>query len=712
METLNPSSTAANKRAFSSPSSVKRSDGSSDPLEHGLDRELTFSRTIRKIGAGLENLGNTCFLNSVVQCLTYTEPLAAYLQDVGHEKRCHVAGFCALCAMQKHVRLALQASGRIVAPKYLVSNLRCISRNFRNCRQEDAHEYMINLLECMHKCCLPSGVPSESSDAYRSSLVHKIFGGSLRSQVKCAQCSHCSDKFDPFLDLSLDISKADSLQRAFASPLCKQKVRAVKQLTVSKAPYVLTVHLKRFEAHRSEKINKKVEFASAVDMKPFVSGPYTGNLKYTLYGVLVHYGRSSHSGHYACFVRTSSGMWYSLDDNRVIQVSEKTVFNQKAYMLFYVRDRQNQAPKNTVAVNGLNTKETLQKEVPLPQANGDLSLVKEGSKAACTVLLRKDSPLLDGSINTQIIVNLPPVVKDGNSVDEKNSVNNLNEAANSSKVKNVSTGNSHIEEAVLVNHTLGHQLEGSATSTESVKASSDEGTLTIPRKTRKGNMKTLQVGLKSFKLALGVRKKKKKKKGRSSNSGVKVISDELLSNKRATDQERNTSQITSASGSTCLNGKDNSVNVHNEKIWSRNGNMLLGSPKGELKERTNQNGAVLASGQQKTLKSSDMSEASQKPKERESPQKTRWPFSHVVCQRQWLLNGMRKFQLLRWDRVKAQESDMDEEYDKGKKKKIRIKEEMYAGPNPFQLIASKKQQTDKKKKWTQRMNTAKTGFRI
>lgn len=58
-----------------------------------------------------------------------------------------------------------------------------ISRNFRNARQEDAHEYMVNLLESMHKCCLPSGVPSESPSAYEKSLVHKIFGGSLRSQV-------------------------------------------------------------------------------------------------------------------------------------------------------------------------------------------------------------------------------------------------------------------------------------------------------------------------------------------------------------------------------------------------------------------------------------------------------------------------------------------------------------------------------------------------
>lgn len=48
---------------------------------------------------------------------------------------------------------------------------------------------MVNLLESMHKCCLPSGVPSESSSAYEKSLVHKIFGGRLRSQVDFLFCS-------------------------------------------------------------------------------------------------------------------------------------------------------------------------------------------------------------------------------------------------------------------------------------------------------------------------------------------------------------------------------------------------------------------------------------------------------------------------------------------------------------------------------------------
>ncbi|KAL0735036.1 hypothetical protein Bca4012_011246 [Brassica carinata] len=903
METLNPCSSANNNRAFSSsPSSVKKVDG-----PDSLDRELTFTKTILKIGAGLENLGNTCYLNSVLQCLTYTEPLAAYLQDVAHEQRCRVAGFCALCAMQRHVRNALQATGKILAPKYLVSNLRCVSQNFRKCRQEDAHEYMISLLECMHKCCLPSGVPSESSDAYRSSLVHKIFGGSLRSRVKCAQCSYCSDKFDPFLDLSLDISRADSLQRAllrftavelldnggkvYQCERCKQKVKAEKQLTVFKAPSVLTVHLKRFEAHRSGKIDKKVEFPPAIDMKPFVSGPYEGNLKYTLYGVLVHYGGSIHSGHYYCYVRTSSGMWYSLDDKKVYQVSEKTVFNQKAYMLFYVRDRQNTAPKNPVTVakketnkesvavasliissnrndhvdgstvikasslnapvangtaplracdkgapacltqkdvngketqkdppssveakenpkgqNGtssdqgapdvssqkdINAKEnqkdppssveakeilkmensaapsescdqgapavmtqkdsnakeihtntpssveakenlerpcdvggpavlthkdiinnkTLQKEESLSQANGERSLVKEDSKAACTILPGTTS-----------------VANAANSVDEKNSTNNLNEPDTSLKVKNVSIGDSSIEEAVLDNQTLGHQLEESATSTELMKPTSVEETLAKPRKTRKRNMKTVQVGLSSFKLALGVRKKKKQKRGRSSTLAVKGTSKELLSKKRATDVERSTPLITSkaASGSACLHGKGKSVSVDNERIRTSNGNMLLASTTVELKERTSQNGAVLASDPQQPLKRSDLSEASQNAKRKRDNSKE----EQILLQKEQvtiLTRGLPDTVVAKWDeevsaskktgksestRIGYVADEWDEEYDRGKKKKIRIKEEMYVGPNPFQAFALEKQEMDTKKKWTQGRNTAKTGFRI
>ncbi|CAL5044168.1 unnamed protein product [Urochloa decumbens] len=356
METLNPGAVGKAGAGAAAGSSEGEARGPEKGDSGGIDPELSVARIyLGRIGAGLQNLGNTCYLNSVLQCLTYTEPFAAYLQSGKHKSSCRTSGFCALCALQNHVRAALQSTGKIVTPSTIVKNLRCISRSFRNSRQEDAHELMVNLLESMHKCCLPSGVPSESQSAYEKSLVHKIFGGRLRSQVKCTRCSHCSNKFDPFLDLSLDIAKATTLVRAlqnfteeelldggqkqYQCERCKQKVVAKKRFTIDKAPNVLTVHLKRFSPFNPrEKIDKKVDFQPVLDLKPFVSDSKGADFKYSLYGVLVHSGWNTQSGHYYCFVRTSSGMWHNLDDNQVRQVREADVLKQKAYMLFYVRN--------------------------------------------------------------------------------------------------------------------------------------------------------------------------------------------------------------------------------------------------------------------------------------------------------------------------------------------------------------------------------------
>ncbi|KAF2535852.1 hypothetical protein F2Q68_00022001 [Brassica cretica] len=181
---------------------------------------------------------------------------------------------------------------------------------------------------------------------------------------------------------------------------------------------------------KSEKIDKKVEFPPAIDMKPFVSGPYLtcveqeGNLKYTLYGVLVHCGASIHSGHYYCFVRTSSGMWYSLDDNEVIQASEKTVFNQKAYMLFYVRDRQNTAPKNPVTVA---KKETSKESVAVNRASLIVSSNRNDQVNGSTVIkaCSLNAPVANGTAPLRACDNGSPACltpKDANAKDPPSSV--------------------------------------------------------------------------------------------------------------------------------------------------------------------------------------------------------------------------------------------------------------------------------------------------
>ncbi|OTF74188.1 hypothetical protein BLA29_001758 [Euroglyphus maynei] len=58
---------------------------------------------------------------------------------------------------------------------------------------------------------------------------------------------------------------------------------------------------------------------------------------YKLISVLIHQGQTCNSGHYYCFVRNSNNCWYRMDDNHVSQVRLDEVLDQRAYILFYIR---------------------------------------------------------------------------------------------------------------------------------------------------------------------------------------------------------------------------------------------------------------------------------------------------------------------------------------------------------------------------------------
>lgn len=376
---------------------------------------LLQSKPVQTIGAGLANLGNTCFLNSVLQCLTYTPPLAAHLQSGLHSSSCKATGFCAMCGLERHVREALTSNGRTVSPSYLVKNLRCISRSFQMWRQEDAHEYMRYLIEALQKC-------SSLEQLGGISLIKSVFGGRLRSQVKCTQCSHCSNKYDPFLDLSLEVARADSLQKALAHftavevldgdnkyhcSKCKTKVRALKQFTIDKAPPILTVQLKRFSSSGGYggKIDKKVHFESILDLRPFVNGGEDEEITYSLYAVLVHSGWSTHSGHYYCFVRTGMDTWHAMDDSQVSRVSERSVLEQKAYILFYVRNSKSMVFQNSEDITTLQATTDDSSRETIDELEELLSKSNEGLRSSHQIEVSKSldaSEEVDAAISSDL----------------------------------------------------------------------------------------------------------------------------------------------------------------------------------------------------------------------------------------------------------------------------------------------------------------------
>uniref|UniRef100_A0A8C5JHW0 Ubiquitin carboxyl-terminal hydrolase 36 n=1 Tax=Junco hyemalis TaxID=40217 RepID=A0A8C5JHW0_JUNHY len=110
-------------------------------------------RQKRRPGAGLYNLGSTCYLNVILQCLTYTPPLANYLLSRQHSRFCDQQGFCMMCIMEDHVRKVLYSSAIAIRPRAVIRDLKFIGE-FKPDIPGDAYEFLRCTLNAMHRACL------------------------------------------------------------------------------------------------------------------------------------------------------------------------------------------------------------------------------------------------------------------------------------------------------------------------------------------------------------------------------------------------------------------------------------------------------------------------------------------------------------------------------------------------------------------------------
>uniref|UniRef100_UPI003AADB326 ubiquitin carboxyl-terminal hydrolase 36 isoform X1 n=2 Tax=Centroberyx gerrardi TaxID=166262 RepID=UPI003AADB326 len=432
---LNPRNEGATGQRAIEPAQIKRqvsenvgggqSDGIPAPqkmLFPGNKLTLKWERVYR-VGAGLHNLGNTCFLNSTVQCLTYTPPLANYLLSKEHSRACHQSGFCMICIMQNHIIQAFANTGNAIKPVSFIRDLKKIARHFRFGSQEDAHEFLRYTIDAMQKACL-NGYPKLDRQTQATTLVHQIFGGYLRSRVKCSICKSVSDTYDPYLDIAVEIRQAANIVRAlelFVKPdvlsgenaymcaKCKKKVPATKRFTVHRTSNVLTLSLKRFANFSGGKITKDVGYPEFLNIRPYMSQSSGDPVMYGLYAVLVHSGYSCHAGHYYCYVKASNGQWYQMNDSMVHSSNIKVVLNQQAYVLFYLR-----IPETKKNADGQITKQGMMhpgknsEQIKKANLNGPLSSPQVTKKLEPAQLRKIQSmdgglglPISRNGVNTQ-----------------------------------------------------------------------------------------------------------------------------------------------------------------------------------------------------------------------------------------------------------------------------------------------------------------------
>eukprot|EP00262_Sarcandra_glabra_P013303 TRINITY_DN3652_c0_g3_i1.p1 TRINITY_DN3652_c0_g3~~TRINITY_DN3652_c0_g3_i1.p1 ORF type:complete len:441 (+),score=57.91 TRINITY_DN3652_c0_g3_i1:58-1323(+) len=208
----------------------------------------------------------------------------------------------------------------------------------------------------MQSVCLKEAGPNAVGQlSEETTLIKLIFGGYLRSRIKCMKCQGKSERQERMMDLTVEIqgdigTLEEALTQFTATEIldgdnkyqcnrCKSYEKAKKKLTVLEAPNVLTIALKRFQFGKFGKLNKSVRFPEILDLAPYMSGTSDKTPIYNLYAVVVHLDimNAAFSGHYVCYVKNIQGKWYKIDDSTVKPVELERVLSKGAYMLLYAR---------------------------------------------------------------------------------------------------------------------------------------------------------------------------------------------------------------------------------------------------------------------------------------------------------------------------------------------------------------------------------------
>jgi len=352
-------------------------------------------KDIKDINIGLLNIGNTCYINSLTQCLIHTDLfLELFMKEETKKiiiknilkKNDKLIENNIINITDLSIEILKKTSYQLlILIKNIITNNKlnikdyvqsiCYNnKNFILGSQHDIQELFVFLINNF-KTEL-----NESVEVNFNKNIEKIYNGYnnlndllkekinnlinninkdfsivtipfiiiFKSIINC-DCNYTNYLFDSNINLQLDIigdNLYDCLDNYFNKEKCDFSCSNCNNLLVSKQefiwlpPQILVIHLKRFKTtfiddkYSATKIYDTINYPFELNMSKYIYNNNT-DINYELYAVCNHFG-SLDFGHYYAIINKNN-TWYIYNDNKVSLYNfndEKYKIND-SYMLFY-----------------------------------------------------------------------------------------------------------------------------------------------------------------------------------------------------------------------------------------------------------------------------------------------------------------------------------------------------------------------------------------
>ncbi|KAA8574255.1 hypothetical protein MFRU_001g00100 [Monilinia fructicola] len=319
---------------------------------------------------GLKNQGATCYLNSLIQSLYFTNAFrkAVYQIPTQDEDTTTNSAY----TLQR-LFYQLQSSSAAVSTNELTKSFGWDTKQIFE--QQDVQELSRKLMERME-------IKMKGTEA--ENVLPKLFCGKVRTYISCINVDYESRRVEDFWDVQLNVSGNKDIEASFKDYIQVETMDgdnqyfagenyklqdAKKGVIFESFPEVLHLQLKRFEYDIERdammKVNDRYEFPDSFDAAPYLSddADKSESWIYKLHGVLVHSG-DLNAGHYYAFIKPEKDGWfYKYDDDKVtratmrevlednyggempplngqvLDASQKPIIrHNSAYMLVYIRE--------------------------------------------------------------------------------------------------------------------------------------------------------------------------------------------------------------------------------------------------------------------------------------------------------------------------------------------------------------------------------------